>query len=77
MSRHDAAASESPATHPNIRLPGDGAESRMEHRTQDAGDDDAEKKIWEEKKGRERFELMLRNEFGTWIGRMSAPLKRN
>ena len=30
--------------------PADGQESRMQHRTQDAGDDDAEKKIWEEKK---------------------------
>ena len=65
------------ATHPNIRLGGDGAESRVQHRTQDAGDDDAEKKIWEEKKGREKFELMLESEFGTWISRMSTPPRRN
>jgi len=49
----------------------------MQHRTQDAGDDDAEKKIWEKKKSRERFELMLESEFGTWISRMSTPPRRN
>ena len=65
------------ATHPNVRLPGDGPESRMQRRTQDASDVDAEKKEPEKKKSRERFELMLENEFGTWISRMSTLPKRN